>query len=67
MGISKRSAALRIMAGIGLVGFVLAPGLFQCSPWILPLVGIGFTTAYVCGQLRHWRVARSSGTRCPTS
>ena len=53
MGISKRSAALRIMAGIGLVGFVLAPGLFQCSPWILPLVGIGFTTAYLCGQLRH--------------
>ena len=53
MGISKRSAALRIMAGIGLVRFVLAPGLFQCSPWILPFVGIGFTSAYLCGQLRH--------------
>jgi hypothetical protein len=65
MGISKRSAALRTIPGIGLVA--LAPGLFQCSPSILPFVGIGFTSAYLCGQLRQWRVARNSGTRCPTS
>ena len=62
MGVTKLSAALRIPLGLGLVGFALAAGLVQRSPWILPFLGAGFTLAYLFGQLRLWRVARNSGT-----
>ncbi len=62
MGVSKLSAALRIALGISLVLFAGAAGFLQRSPWILPFMGIGFTAAYLCGQLRLWRVARNSGT-----
>ena len=45
MGVTKRSAALRIPLGLGLVGFALAAGLVQRSPWILPFLGAGVATA----------------------
>lgn len=61
MGVSKLSAALRIALGVSLVVFVLAMGFVQRSPWIVPFLGIGFTAAYLFGQLRTWRHARNSG------
>lgn len=61
MGVSTLSAALRISLGIALVGFALGAGLWQRSPWILPFMAAGFTSAYLFGQLRLWRVARNSG------
>ncbi|MFN7179361.1 SMI1/KNR4 family protein [Hyphomonas sp.] len=61
MGVSTLSAALRISLGLALTGFALAAGLWQRSPWILPFMAAGFTSAYLFGQLRLWRVARNSG------
>jgi hypothetical protein len=61
MGVSTLSAALRISLGIALVGFALGAGLWQRTPWILPFMAVGFTSAYLFGQLRLWRVARNSG------
>ena len=61
MGVTKLSAALRIPLGLGLVGFALATGLVQRSPWILPSMAAGFTLAFLFGQLRTWRHARNSG------
>ena len=60
MGVSKLSAALRITLGVSLVVFVLAMGFVQRSPWILPFLGIGFTAAYLFGQMRTWRHARNT-------
>lgn len=55
------SGVMRITLGVSLVVFALAAGFVQRSPWILPFMGAGFTSAYLFGQLRHWRVARDTG------
>jgi hypothetical protein len=62
MGVSKQSGALRIVTGLGLVAFAIAAGALQRSPWLLPFLGAGFTSAYLFGQLRSWRRARNTGT-----
>jgi hypothetical protein len=61
MGVSKLSGAIRIGLGVSLVLFAGAAGFLQRSPWILPFMGLGFTSAYLFGQLRLWRVARRTG------
>lgn len=61
MGVSKSSGALRIALGVSLVVFALAAGFVQRSPWILPFLATGFTSAYLCGQLRTWRHASNTG------
>ena len=61
MGVSTLSAAIRIGLGVSLVLFAGAAGFVQRSPWILPFMGLGFTSAYLFGQLRLWRVARNTG------
>lgn len=61
MAVARLSAILRISLGVALVGFALGAGLLQRSPWILPFMGVGFTAAYLFGQLRLWRAARNTG------
>ncbi len=61
MGVSKVSVVWRIALGGGLVVYALAMGFVQRSPWILPFLGIGFTAAYLFGQMRTWRQARNTG------
>ena len=61
MGVSKLSGAIRIGLGASLVLFAGAAGFLQRSPWILPFMGLGFTSAYLFGQLRLWRIARNTG------
>lgn len=61
MGVTRLSSGLRIGLGAGLVLFAIATGLLQRSPWILPFMGIGFTAAFLFGQLRTWRHARNAG------
>ena len=61
MGVSTLSGAIRIGLGVSLVLFAGAAGFLQRSPWILPFMGLGFTSAYLFGQLRLWRVARNTG------
>lgn len=61
MGVTPLSAGLRIPLGVGLVGIALACGVLQRSPWILPFLAVGFTCAFLFGQLRTWRIARNKG------
>jgi len=59
--VTKLSASLRMIAGIGLLIGAAAMGYLARSPWVIAVFGAAFTVSFVTGRWSRWQAAAKAG------